>query len=27
MINDQDKELLLDLLMNEAERKFNLNKA
>ena len=27
MINDQDKELLLDLLMNEAERKFNLTKA
>jgi dynein heavy chain, axonemal len=26
MINDQDKELLLDLLMNEAERKFNLSK-
>jgi hypothetical protein len=27
MINDQDKELLLDLLMTEAERKFNLTKA
>ena len=26
MINDQDKELLLDLLINEADRKFNLKK-